>query len=150
MYVLSVPSEVNYSSGVLTEKISRRLAMRKIAVASDDGVHIAGHLGRTLGFIVYEIDGTEIVNSNYIKNDFTGHARGLSHAGHDVDRHGPVVTALQDCEAVISHGMGRRIYYDLQSAGIKPYIVSESDARRAIDLYIEDVLKDEPERGCDH
>ena len=124
--------------------------MKKIAIASDDGIHIAGHLGRALGFIIYETDGIEIINSYYRKNDFTGHARGLNRAGHQADRHGPVLTALNDCEAVISHGMGRRIYDDLYRAGIRPFIVSETDARRAIDMYVSDILKDEPDLGCEH
>jgi predicted Fe-Mo cluster-binding NifX family protein len=124
--------------------------MRKIAVASDDGLHIAGHLGRVRGFLIFEIEGPDIINSSYRKNDFTGHARGLSGAGHDVDRHGPVLAALRDCELVISHGMGRRIIADLERAGIKAFIVSETIAQKAVQLYLEGGLENQPHLGCDH
>jgi predicted Fe-Mo cluster-binding NifX family protein len=121
-----------------------------IAVASDDGEHIAGHLGQARGFIIYEIEEMEITQSYYRKNDFTGHTRGLNGAGHSADRHGPVLAALNGCEVVISHGMGRRIIADLQNAGIKAYIVSHKDAQQAVQLYLQDKLANQPHLGCDH
>ena len=124
--------------------------MRMIAVASDDGEHIAGHLGRTHGFLIYETNGTEITQSYYRKNDFTGHARGLSGAGHSADRHGPVLSALNGCEVVISHGMGRRIIADLQNAGIRAYIVSETDAQQAVQLYLQNKLENQSHLSCAH
>lgn len=122
----------------------------RVAVASDDGKTIASHFGRTRGFLIYDIEGGEIRNREYIENTFTGHARGLSDAGHGVDRHGPILEALKGCEAVISHGMGRRIYDDLRNAGISAYVVNETDADVALSLYLRNALTDHPEKGCDH
>lgn len=122
----------------------------RVAIASDDERTIANHFGRTRGFMIYEIEDGTIKNQHYRINDFTGHARGLEHSGHHIDRHGPILNALNDCQAVISRGMGRRIYEDLQNAGIETFIVDEIETNAAIRLYLENSLQDNPDKGCDH
>ncbi|HGY54578.1 MAG TPA: iron-molybdenum cofactor biosynthesis protein [Caldithrix abyssi] len=122
----------------------------KIAIASNDGQTIAGHFGRTRGFVFYEVENGKIVHKEYRTNDFTGHARGMSGQSHDMDRHGPILFALSGCQAVISQGMGRRIYDDLQSAGIEAFIVRETDTDKAVELYIKQELQDNPDEGCEH
>ena len=122
----------------------------KIAIASDDGKTIASHFGRTRGFVVFEVEQKTVKNREYRPNTFTGHARGLEHAGHEIDRHGPILTALSDCKAVISHGMGRRIYDDLKGAGIEVFITDEIDVDNALDAYINGKLVDKPELSCSH
>lgn len=122
----------------------------KVAVASDDGKTIASHLGRTRGFLVYDVDGTRVIGRTYLENDFTGHARGLSGAGHDVDRHAPILKALAGCRVVISNGMGRRILDDLEAAGLEAFIVVETDPEEAVRLYLSGTLQSRPQLGCDH
>ena len=122
----------------------------KIAIASDEGITISSHFGQTRGFVVFDIEGQEVKNREYRLNTFTGHARGLEGADHGIDRHGPIISALSDCKAVISHGMGRRIYDDLKGAGIEALVTDETEVQKAIDLYINGALIDRPERGCSH
>lgn len=122
----------------------------KIAIPSDDERTIASHFGRTRGFKIFEIEGKEIKRQEYRLNDFTGHARGFAEAGHEMDRHGPILTALQDCSVVIAHGMGRRIYDDLRAFGIEAFITPETDIATALNLYLEGRLVDQPELGCCH
>jgi predicted Fe-Mo cluster-binding NifX family protein len=119
----------------------------KIAIASDDERTISSHFGQTRGFVVFEVEGK---NREYRPNTFTGHARGLEGAGHEIDRHGPILSALSDCKVVISHGMGRRIYDDLKNAGIEVFVTDETDVLRAFDLYVQGKLTDHPERSCSH
>ena len=121
-----------------------------IAIASDDGVNIASHLGKTKGFVIFKVQDESISEQWYRANTFTGHARGLSGQDHGIDRHGPILEALKDCKVVISHGMGRRIYDDLQQAGIEVFITHEMNARDAVELYINNELVDRPDLGCDH
>jgi len=120
----------------------------KIAIASDDERTISSHFGQTRGFVVVEVEGKEVKNREYRPNTFTGHARGLESAGHEIDRHGPILSALSDCKAVISHGMGRRIYDDLKGAGIEAFVTDETEVQKALDLYINGELIDRPERSC--
>lgn len=122
----------------------------KIAIAPDDQRTIASHFGRTLGFLLYEVEENKIINKEYRRNDFTGHARGLEGADHSMDRHGPILAALNGCQAVIARGMGQRIYIDLQNAGIEAFIVNEENADHALQLYLQNALRDYPDKRCDH
>jgi predicted Fe-Mo cluster-binding NifX family protein len=120
----------------------------RVAVASDDGKKIARHFGRTRGFLVYDVERSEIRSRRYRKNTFTGHAKDVEPEGDSVDCHSAIIAALKDCEAVISHGMGIRIYEDLRNAGIIAYVVDETDADAALSLYLRNALTDHPEKGC--
>jgi predicted Fe-Mo cluster-binding NifX family protein len=122
----------------------------KIGIASDDEKTIASHFGRARGFLVVEVDDKKIKSREYRLNTFTGHARGPEGADHAADRHGPILSALRDCAAVISRGMGQRIYQDLHQAGIEAVITDETDPEWALQLYIIGGLKDRPEVGCRH
>ncbi|MGB8656289.1 MAG: NifB/NifX family molybdenum-iron cluster-binding protein [Candidatus Zixiibacteriota bacterium] len=122
----------------------------KIAIASDDERTISSHFGQTRGFVVFDVEGKEVKNREYRPNTFTGHARGLEGAGHEIDRHGPIISALSDCKAVISHGMGRRIYDDLKRAGIEVFVTDETNVKTASELYLQGKLTDHPERSCSH
>ncbi|UCG51435.1 MAG: NifB/NifX family molybdenum-iron cluster-binding protein [Candidatus Latescibacterota bacterium] len=121
----------------------------RVAIASDDGKTIAPHFGKARGFIIYDVEDGKVQSEKFVENTFTGHARGLSGADHAVDRHGPILQALKDCNAVISHGMGRRIYADLRAVGIEAFVVNETDASEALSLYLRNALTDHPERGCE-
>lgn len=122
----------------------------KIAIASDDEKTISSHFGRARGFVIFEIEGKEIRSQEYRSNTFTGHARGLEGAGHEIDRHTPILNALRDCKTVISHGMGRRLYDDLKKAGIEVFITEETQVSKALHLFLEGKLVDKPELGCFH
>jgi len=122
----------------------------KIAIASDDSETIASHFGRTRGFLIFEVENNHVKNQEYRNNTFTGHARGLEGVGHSIDRHGPILKALSDCTAVISHGMGRRIYDDLKQSDIDVIITEETEAKKALELYLSGNLTNKPELGCNH
>ena len=122
----------------------------RIAVASDDGTTIASHFGKTRGFVVFDVEDGRVTHRDYIKNTFTGHARGLSGADHSVDRHGPILESLKGCKAVIAHGMGQKIYDDLRSVAIEAFIVKEAQADEAVRLYLQNRLQDHPGAGCKH
>lgn len=122
----------------------------KIAIVSDDGKTISSHFGKTKGFVIVEVEGKEIKSREYRPNTFTGHARGLEGRGHELDRHTPILNALKDCKAVISHGMGVRIYNDLKGIGIEVFVTDETDVDKALNLYLDGKLIDKPEIVCHH
>jgi len=114
----------------------------KIAVASDDSKIISSHFGRTKGFVIFEVDGKEIKNKEYLPNTFTGHARGLDKRGsHNYDSHSTIIEALKDVKVVISHGMGRRLYDDLRDSKIEVYVTDETDVEEAVKLFLDGKLK---------
>ena len=126
----------------------------KIAIASDEGKSISQHFGRTRGFIIYEIEDKVVKGKKFIENRYTGHAlgqrheRGTTHSG--AHHHGAILQALSDCQIVISQGMGRRLYEELQINGIEAFIVNEQDADKAVNLYLQEKLQNNPDKGCEH
>jgi predicted Fe-Mo cluster-binding NifX family protein len=130
----------------------------KIAVASDNKVQIANHFGRTRGFLIYEVHAGSIKEKTYIENNFTGHAQGHAHHhdhgldhehGHHHSHHG-ILNALNECEVVISRGMGRRLLDDLAAAGKNVYITWTGEADEAVNLFLEGNLEHDPEKSCQH
>lgn len=126
----------------------------KIGIASDDGKVICPHFGRTLGFVIVEIEDGKEKSREFRENTFTGHAmnRAAGGNGHhgESDRRPGILGALGDCEAIIANGMGMKIYNALGSAGIKAIITNETGVDKAIELYIAGELDDNPDRGCSH
>ncbi len=124
----------------------------KIALASDDGKTIAQHFGRTKGFVIVTIEEKKFAGKEYRKNKFTAHAmdeenHGHGHGGHS---HEAVIEALSDCSAVISRGMGRRLFDDLMNNNIQPFVTNLTDIKMAVMMYIKDELIIRPEDTCEN
>lgn len=100
----------------------------KIAVASEDGVSISHHFGRSRCFMVFEVEDEQIVGRSLRDNTFTAHARGECQEGVEHNHHhghGAIVEALKDCEAVLCYGMGWRAAEELKQNSIAAFIVSD-------------------------
>ena len=120
----------------------------KIAIASDDGRTITRHFGRTKGFVIVDVEADRNFKTEFIPNTFTHHAtEGHAHGQHG-HSHAGILKALDGCGVVISRGMGRRLYEDLEHAGKQAFITSAEDVEQAINLYLAGTLDDDPEKGC--
>jgi len=98
----------------------------KIAVASEDGVSISRHFGRSRSFLIFEVEGQKIVGRTVRDNTFTAHARGECQQGVEHNHHhghGAIVEALKDCQAVLCYGMGWRAAEELKQNGIQAFLV---------------------------
>ncbi len=99
----------------------------KIAVASTDRKTLSRHFGRSAYFIVFHIENNTITRREIRRNTHAAHAKGRhgkerpSH--HSSHGHAEIVNVLNDCEAVLCRGMGRRAMDNLNAFGIKPCIV---------------------------
>jgi len=126
----------------------------KIAIASDDQVQIAGHFGRTKGFLIFSIEDKKISQKEYVLNNFTGHADGHHHHGeHNQSHshsHGGILEALKDCEVVISRGMGRRLLIDFESVSKEVFVTNVINADEAVENYLKGNLHHDPEKSCQH
>ena len=112
----------------------------RVAVASDDGVLIAGHFGRCAGFVVFDIaeqtatkvEHRSVAGYHHLHTEESG-GHGHNHARHS---HESFIIALKDCDAVICRGMGRRAVADLSANGISPAIITEEmTAQEAAERY---------------
>lgn len=127
----------------------------KIAIPTDDKQTVAPHFGRAGGFMIYDVSNGKVLGSEYRANDFTGHARGQHHqheahgAGHGGHSHKGILDNLGDCKAVISGGMGQRLFNDLAQHKIEVLITRESNLDRAVELYLSGGL-DSSGKPCCH
>jgi predicted Fe-Mo cluster-binding NifX family protein len=125
----------------------------RIAVASDDGVSIAGHFGRCAVFVIFEIADQKATKVEERQNS-GGHHHGQGECGHHDHEganngHGSFLAVLQDCQAVVCRGMGRRAVIDLAANGIKAAITTEDvSVTEAAELYARDRLNASDDSTC--
>ena len=125
----------------------------KVAIPTDDKVNISGHFGRTLGFKIYEIENSKVINSEHRTNTFTGHAQGHhqeKHHGGDHQSHGGILQNLNDCDVVIAGGMGRRLFDDFSNNNMQVFITSEPVIDKAIELFLSGTLDSNSDTCCSH
>jgi predicted Fe-Mo cluster-binding NifX family protein len=129
----------------------------KIAVASEDGVRISGHFGRSRSFIVFEVEDQQIKSREVRENRFTAHALGQCHGeqgrhgnGHEhAHGHSAIVEALSGCQAVLCYGMGWRAAEALQAGGIQPLILEkECTPEEAVLYFLRGELKTTEQNFC--
>ena len=127
----------------------------KIAVASDDGLSISTHFGRSAGFVIFVAENDEIVKSDYRQNTSGHHHEGeCNHEqGHEQPHgqhsHNGFLSSLDGCDVIICRGMGRRAIVDLKANGIAVAITSEPvDVATAAKLYAQGKLPSSDESVC--
>jgi predicted Fe-Mo cluster-binding NifX family protein len=106
----------------------------KIAIASDDEIHIANHFGRALGFVIFEIEKDVILNKEYRKN-IGKHTGECGSCDHDM-----MIDNIKDCDVVISYGMGRRIFADLSKNNLKAFVTDVDTVDEALKRFIKNEL----------
>jgi predicted Fe-Mo cluster-binding NifX family protein len=126
----------------------------RIAIASDDGTTIAGHTGRCRGFAIYEVLEGRATRREFRENEFTAHARGQcdrEHADATAGAHHShvqLLSALGDCCALITRGMGARLVGDLAAQGIEAYVCNEVSVDNAAREFASGGLPRLDDRGC--
>jgi predicted Fe-Mo cluster-binding NifX family protein len=91
----------------------------RIAVSTFDGRTVCGELGKCNRFMIFDADNHGILRRGL--RFFPGPAR---------------QNLLQDCQAVITQGMGRGMYEGLITAGIIPVLTLEEDPEAAVRQFL--------------
>jgi predicted Fe-Mo cluster-binding NifX family protein len=112
----------------------------KIAVASDDGKTISHHFGRAAGFVVVDIDDGRAQGRDFRKNH--GHSDGRCGSCD----HARMIDNIKDCETVISHGMGQRIFEDLRQNGIKAIVTDADSVEDALRMFLDGSISNRTDR----
>ncbi|MFA5403584.1 MAG: NifB/NifX family molybdenum-iron cluster-binding protein [Ignavibacteria bacterium] len=121
----------------------------KIAVASDNGITLTGHVGRCEMFIVFEIIKNEIINIGKRINSFTMHKQeNHQHEHNGTNRHGGIVNGLKDCNYLVCSSCGQGLIDDLLLSGVQTILTEEMEAEKAVKLFIEDKLENDPNKKC--
>lgn len=128
----------------------------KIAIVSDDERTISRHFGRAEKYVVVSIDQAAVTaKKSFPKLDFchSSHRRHgrhgqLEHAGgsglgkQSRLNHEQLFANIRDCDVLVSGGMGRGAYLDLQSLGIRPIVTDMTDIDAAVQAVVDDTIVD--------
>ena len=109
----------------------------KIAVTYENG-EIFGHFGHTEQFKVYEIEEGKVVSSEVLDTNGSGHgalAGFLKNLGVDV---------------LICGGIGMGAQMALREAGIKLFGGAGGNSDKAVEAFLVNALKYDPDAKCDH
>ncbi len=125
----------------------------KIAVATNDGKRVTGHIGRCRSFMIFELNGEKIINQELRENIFTHHRMHQEHHHHGEGgghSHAGLINGLKDCSYLISSGGGWRIVEDLKQNNITPIFSDVETIEEAMDKFIKGELKDDAGLICRH
>jgi len=127
----------------------------RFAIPSDDRAHVAGHMGRCQGFLIFDAEGDHAVPVEYRDNPRRNrHQQRLANPQmqhNQADGHDDFLSALADCEAIIALGMGPRLSDDLQNHGIKVFFTRDVDATRVANLLASGAFASHPSgSACNH
>jgi len=112
----------------------------KIAIASDDQIHIAAHFGRVKGFVIAEIEQNQVIKKEYRQN-IGKHTGECGSCDHD-----KMIENIKDCAVVISYGMGHRIFNDLSHNDIEAVVTDVETVEKAIEQFMQKTLQHNPEK----
>ena len=111
----------------------------KTAIPSNDGENISVNFERSRGFIIFETHEGSVLKVEFRDNNTLGITIGhFKRRAKSEDckeyAHRPLPSALNDCDAVITSGLGQCAITHLRSAGKKVFFTSERNARKALEL----------------
>jgi predicted Fe-Mo cluster-binding NifX family protein len=132
----------------------------RIAIPSDDEITIAGHTGRTRGFVIYDLAEGAASRIEYRENSYTQHAQGnctsespsQGHQPHHQHNHSHdgLLGALNDCQVMIAHGMGPRLVADLASRNIRVIFCDDAKIEDAVNKLVAGSLVSTGKSCCGH
>lgn len=119
----------------------------KIAIATEDGVHVSAHFGRAPYFQIVTIaDGKIVASERRDKAYHQGeHPDHHEHGGNDTHASG-MVGVVSDCAAIIAGGMGSPAYASIQAAKLTPILTDLRDIDQAARAYAAGTLTNRMER----
>lgn len=140
----------------MTEEINSEKSSNfsgKIAVATNDGKRVTGHIGRCRSFMIIEINDDSIVSRDLRENTFTHHRMNKGHQHHGEGgghNHTNLINGLKDCRYLIASGGGWRIVEDLKQNNIIPLFTDVESIDEAIEYFIKGELRDDAGLICNH
>ncbi len=117
----------------------------KIAIATDQNGHPAGHFGEAPLYVVYTVeDGRVVAEEQRAKpvcdhGAHTPHADGHGHNGAEgegPDLHTRMSDVIMDCQVVLARGIPAPMYHHLMSVGLEPQLVGAASKHEALREYL--------------
>jgi predicted Fe-Mo cluster-binding NifX family protein len=132
----------------------------KIAIASDDNQTVSQHFGRAENYLVISLEQDRIYERKTLakpgrcrttsrgrgKHNHTEDARGSGFGHQAKGAHRDMFENIMDCDILITGGMGRGAYLDLQELGIRPIVTDIADIETAIQAVLDNTIIDHVEK----
>ena len=121
----------------------------KIAVPTEDGVHVSSHFGRCAQFLVFEAqDGRMALAEKRSNQGCHGHAAGSDH-GEGQHQHQGIMETLRDCQVVLCAGIGARAVEALHANGMAVvFVEAAGDAAQLAAAYQSGDLRPSSAAAC--
>ena len=117
----------------------------KVAIVTDDIETISHHFGRARHYLVYQVEDGSIKEKEV--RDKMGHGPGMENRLHGREEgpemqatHNTMLSSIQDCEVVITKGMGRPAYEYIRQAGMRVFVTRLRSADDAVKALINGTL----------
>jgi len=108
----------------------------KIAIESNDGVTIKSPFLPTKGYVVYDVNESDILNSEYRESRL----RNKKKNSEEETVLAKSYSLLNDCKAIISRGMDRRNLDIFKKEGMDVFITFKTSTKDAARLYMREQL----------
>ncbi len=108
----------------------------KVAIESNDGITIKSPFLKTKGYLVYDIDESNINGFEFRKTFNPAKALNSYENSAKLNIH----PFLNDCNTIISRGMDRIELQTLKQEGKNVFITFKTTARDAVRLYMKELL----------
>jgi predicted Fe-Mo cluster-binding NifX family protein len=90
--------------------------------------------------VIFDIQDGKVITQEYKENI------GKNNGECGSCNHSAMINNIKDCEAVISYGMGQRIYDDLIKNKIKPIVTEVENVDEALNQFLKKNLKNATEK----
>lgn len=108
----------------------------KVAIESNDGVTIKSPFLPTKGYVVYDINESDIVKTEYRESSLKKKAKNGEREIFSTKSY----SVLNDCAAIISRGMDRSNLDVFKKEGMDVYITFKTSTKDAVRLYMRELL----------
>jgi len=113
--------------------------MKKIAFPTQDGQTIGAHIGGAPFFFVVTLGEDGIQQSEQRAKPVHDHGAGKEQDHHqeagDAARAVKMLAVIEDCQVLISRGLGQPAYEHAQSLGMEVLLVAEKNIMAALEAY---------------
>jgi predicted Fe-Mo cluster-binding NifX family protein len=137
-----------------------------IAAVTNDGRSISAHFGRARNYLVMTVEDGKVVSSEMRDKAACEHghhkheddsqvqagsnvsltaATPTTPAISEADTHNQATALIADCEVVLSRGMGRGMYANLQRAGLRVVLTKITLIDDAVEAFLAGTLEEHPE-----
>ncbi|MCA9882838.1 MAG: NifB/NifX family molybdenum-iron cluster-binding protein [Anaerolineae bacterium] len=138
----------------------------KIAAVTDDGTTISRHFGQAHYYVILTLEDEQVVARQQVEKPAHHHGHGHQHDhqpgqvhlhdehDHGDHEHGPdqavrhadMFAPLQECDILLTRGMGRGAHIGLLQIGVQPIITEIATIDEAVAAVIDGSIIDHPEK----